>query len=133
MFAVVAAFRVRTPELIRRLTLIDSQLSGITWSDRFINNDMSLPNTGHPTFDRAALVTSATANGMGVALETTRLAERELSRGDLVISLRRRVRKVSRETHFLSSHEDEHSVEKVKRYWFWLLKAADLQNASLPD
>ncbi|HKR40609.1 MAG TPA: LysR substrate-binding domain-containing protein [Paraburkholderia sp.] len=120
-------------ELIKRLTLIDSQLSGITWSDWFVNNDMSLPNTARPSFDRAALVISAAVDGMGVALETTRLAERELSRGDLVILGDDEFVKLSHETHFFSSREDEGNVEKVKRFRLWLLKAAGLENASLPD
>ena len=120
-------------ELIKSLTLIDSQLSGITWSDWFVNNDMSLPNTARPSFDRAALVISAAVDGMGVALETTRLAERELSRGDLVILGDDEFVKLSRETHFFSSREDERNVEKVKRFRLWLLKAAGLENASLPD
>lgn len=120
-------------ELIKRLTLIDSQLSGITWSDWFINNDMSLPNTARPSFDRAALVISAAVDGMGVALETTRLAERELARGDLVILGNGEFVKLSRETHFFSARKDEHNVEKVKRFRLWLLKAAGLENPSLPD
>ncbi|VWB87352.1 LysR substrate-binding domain-containing protein [Burkholderia lata] len=117
-------------ELVRKLTLIDSQLSGIKWSDWFNLNNMSLPNRARPSFDRAALVLSAAVDGMGVALETTRLAERELSRGDLVILGEGEFVKLSRETHFLSYREDERDIDKVKRFRVWLFKAAGLENSS---
>ncbi|HKU00926.1 MAG TPA: LysR substrate-binding domain-containing protein [Paraburkholderia sp.] len=118
-------------EQIRKLTLIDSQLSSITWSDWFSHNDMNLPNRARPSFDRAALVLSAAVDGMGVALETTRLAERELCRGDLVIVGEDEFVKLSRETHFLSYREDERNVDKVKRFRLWLFKATGLENPSL--
>lgn len=119
--------------LIQELTLIDSQLSGITWSDWFRHNDMDLPNRARPSFDRAALVLSAAVDGMGVALETTRLAERELSRGDLVIVGESAFVKLSRETHFLSYRENEHEVDKVKRFRLWLFYAAGLEHSSVAD
>jgi DNA-binding transcriptional LysR family regulator len=112
--------------LIQELTLIDSQLSGITWPDWFRHNGISLPNRARPSFDRAALVLSAAVDGMGVALETTRLAERELSRGDLVIVGHDVFAQLSRETHFLSWHEDEQDADKVKRFRLWLCEAAGL-------
>ncbi|MFT0171429.1 LysR substrate-binding domain-containing protein [Paraburkholderia mimosarum] len=118
-------------ELIQKLTLIDSQLSGITWPDWFRLNDIPLPNTVRPSFDRAALVLLAAVDGMGVALETTRLAERELSRGDLVTVGDAEFVKLSRETHFFSYREDEREVDKVKRFRRWLFKTAGLENSSL--
>ncbi|HKR38620.1 MAG TPA: LysR substrate-binding domain-containing protein [Paraburkholderia sp.] len=118
-------------DLIQKITLIDSQLSGITWPDWFKLNDMPLPHSARPSFDRAALVLSAAVDGMGVALETTRLAERELSRGDLIIVGDAEFVKLSRETHFFSYREDEREVDKVKRFRLWLFKTACLENSSL--
>lgn len=120
-------------ELIQKLTLIDSQLSSITWPDWFNRNGMGLPNKVRPSFDRAALVLSAAVDGMGVALETTRLAERELSRGDLVVLGEAAFVKLYRETHFLSYRENERDVDKVQRFRLWLLKAAGLDSTPLAD
>jgi len=110
-------------ELINEVTLIDSQLSSITWSDWFAHNGMTLPNRPRPSFDRAALVLSAAVDGMGAALETTRLAERELARGDLVIMGDDEFIPMSRETHFLSYRADDGNTDKVKRFREWLYTA----------
>jgi DNA-binding transcriptional LysR family regulator len=115
-------------ELIGKLTLIDSQLSAITWSDWFINNGMNLPRSARPSFDRAALALSAAVDGMGVALETTRLAERELSRRDLVILGDDDFLPLRRQTHFLSFREDECDVDKVKRFRYWLCAEANIES-----
>jgi DNA-binding transcriptional LysR family regulator len=118
-------------ELIKKLTLIDSQLSAITWSDWFNHNGLTLPTRARPSFDRAALVLSAAVDGMGVALETTRLAERELSRGDLVIVGDGEFVDLNRETHFLSYRENEREVDKVKRFRLWLFNSVGLDNSFL--
>ncbi|MEK6417923.1 MAG: LysR substrate-binding domain-containing protein, partial [Burkholderia gladioli] len=108
-------------ELIRRLTLIDSQLSRIGWADWFAGNGLVLPSRARPSFDRAALALSAAVDGLGVALETTRLAERELSRGDLVVLGEGSFVPLHRATHFLSDREDERDTDKVRRFVDWLL------------
>jgi LysR family transcriptional regulator, glycine cleavage system transcriptional activator len=110
-------------ELIAELTLIESQLSRVTWSDWFARNDLEFPGRPRPSFDRAALVLSAAVDGLGVALETTRLAERELARGDLVELGPGHFKPLTRETHFLSYRLDERNLDKVKCFRHWLLGA----------
>ncbi|MGF6408495.1 LysR substrate-binding domain-containing protein [Paraburkholderia sp. MM5482-R1] len=117
---------VNVRDLINEVTLIDSQLSSITWSDWFSHNGMKLPDRPRPSFDRAALVLSAAVDGMGVALETTRLAERELARGDLVILGDSEFVPLSRETHFLSYRVDDGNTDKIKRFREWLYAAVGL-------
>lgn len=118
---------VTPDQLITELTLIDSQLSRITWSDWFAYNGIALPVRPRPSFDRAALVLSAAVDGMGVALETTRLAERELLRGDLVELGAGAFKPLARETHFLSYRESQRNVDKVRRFRGWLLAAVGLE------
>ncbi len=113
-------------DAIRRLTLIDSQLSRIGWADWFARNALALPSRARPSFDRAALALSAAVDGMGVALETTRLAERELSRGDLVLLGEDEFTPIARDTHFLGYRADERTVDKVRRFVGWLGRAAGL-------
>jgi LysR family glycine cleavage system transcriptional activator len=101
-------------------TLIDSQLSRVTWRDWFMQNGLEFPSRPRPSFDRGALAISAAVDGMGIALETTRLAERELSRGELVELGAERFTPFSRETHFLTYRASERHLDKVKLFRDWL-------------
>jgi DNA-binding transcriptional LysR family regulator len=114
-------------EQICALTLIDSPLSRVSWPDWFALNEIVLPGRPRPSFDRAALAISAAVDGMGVALESTRLAEREISRGDLIELGRDVFRPVDSETHFLSYRSNESQVLKVKCFQDWLFSKAGLE------
>jgi LysR family glycine cleavage system transcriptional activator len=105
---------------IADFTLIDSQLSRITWRDWFMLNGLPFPSRPRPSFDRGALAISAAVDGMGIALETTRLAERELSRGDLVEFGPGLFTAFDRETHFLTYRANERNLDKVKLFRDWL-------------
>jgi LysR family transcriptional regulator, glycine cleavage system transcriptional activator len=61
-------------EAIGRLVLIESQLSPVRWVDWFEGNGIAMPSRPRPSFDRAAMVVAAATDGLGVALESTRLA-----------------------------------------------------------
>lgn len=109
-------------DLIGELTLIDSQLSQVTWRDWFALNKLQLPQKPHQSFDRGALAISAAADGLGVALETVRFAEREIARGELIVAGDADFLAINRATHFLSQRTNERQVEKVKTFRDWLLK-----------
>jgi len=109
-------------ELISELTLIDSTVSQVTWRDWFAMNGLPMPARARPSFDRGALSVSAAVDGMGVALETTRFAERELARGDLVELGAMAFKHIDREMHFFSQRINEKQVDKVKRFKQWLLE-----------
>ncbi|SAL04342.1 DNA-binding transcriptional activator GcvA [Caballeronia calidae] len=119
-------------EFMASATLIDSQLSRVTWPEWFVLNNIPLPTQPRPSFDRAALVLSAAVDGMGIALESVRLAERELARGDLVELGADIFRPLARETHFLSYRMSDKNVEKVKgfRRWLWEKAGLDLDMVS---
>ncbi|CDY79268.1 Glycine cleavage system transcriptional activator [Caballeronia glathei] len=116
---------VPVAEQIGNLTLIDSQLSRVTWSDWFALNGLTLPVRARPSFDRAALAISAAVDGMGVALETIRLAERELARGELIELGAGVFKPLARETHFLSYRVNERNTDKVKCFCDWLWARTD--------
>lgn len=107
--------------LMASATLIDSPLSDISWRDWFALNGMTMPDSLHQSFDRGALSISAAVDGMGIALETTRFAERELARGDLVEVGRSVFKRIRREVHFLSVRSNERQVDKISRFRQWLL------------
>lgn len=111
-------------EAITELTLIDSQLSQVTWRDWFALNGLPMPQRPRQSFDRAALSISAAVDGMGVALESTRLAERELARGDLIEAGSSVFKQMDHEMHFLSLRTNEQHVDKIRRFRQWLLAQA---------
>lgn len=118
----------RTPirKQVQTLPLIDSQLSRVTWADWFGENGMVLPARPRASFDRGALAISAAVDGMGVALESMRLAEREFARGDLVEVGASEFKPVARETHFLSYRENEAHLHKVQTFAKWLFRELGL-------
>lgn len=115
-----------TQYLLSRLTLIDSQLSPVTWADWFSSNALELPGSPRPSYDRASLAISAAVDGLGVILESTRLARRELENGELVELGREEFLPCSREIHFVSYRASEGQVQKIEKFRNWLMvKSAD--------
>jgi len=106
--------------------LIDSQLSQVTWRDWFALNGLEMPQRAHQSFDRGALSISAAVDGMGVALESTRFAEKELARGDLIEVGPTVFKHLDREMHFFSQRINEKQVDKIKRFRKWLLEQVQL-------
>lgn len=78
------AERVRAPQDLLAHTLIESDNKRVRWPDWFAANALAAPEPRGPRFDRSFLSLSAAAEGLGVALESTRLAGRELASGRLV-------------------------------------------------
>ncbi|NPT61273.1 LysR family transcriptional regulator [Paraburkholderia sp. 5N] len=111
-------------QLVQQATLIDSPLSRVTWRDWFEANAMPMPERPRPSFDRAALAISAAVDGMGLVLESVRLAERELARGELVEIGRDRFVRFERETHFLSCRTTEINQPRLAAFRQWLLGQA---------
>ena len=105
---------------IQRLTLIDSQLSPVGWAEWFQLNGLALPQRPRPSFDRAAMAISAAADGMGVALESTRLAAREIERGELVVLGERSLQKIVRPVHFLSVRTTDRARAPVVAFVEWV-------------
>lgn len=65
-------------------TLIESDNKQVRWPAWFAANGLAAPAPRGPRFDRSFLSISAAMDGLGVALESTRLAEREIASGRLV-------------------------------------------------
>ena len=121
---------LRDEDRIATLPLIDSQLSHVTWRDWFALNELVLPSRPRLSFDRGALAISAAVDEMGVTLESVRLAERDLARGDLVEFGGGTFKPIARETHFLSERSNERHIEKVRLFREWLFAKAGLTESS---
>jgi DNA-binding transcriptional LysR family regulator len=73
-----------SPRDLYAQALIESDNKKVRWTDWFAANGLTAPESRGPRFDRSFLSISAAMDGLGVALESTRLAERELASGSLV-------------------------------------------------
>ena len=89
------------PRDLARFTLIDSKLNPVQWADWCKLNGLKLPARARPSFDRGSLAVAAAADGLGIALETSRFAEVELARGELIAIDGPAFRRIERATHFL--------------------------------
>lgn len=92
---------IRKPQDLLRHALIDSDNKQIRWPDWFAANGLSAPPPHGMRFDRSFLAISAAVNGLGIALESTRLAEREISQGQLVPILQGQAADIRYVGHFL--------------------------------
>jgi LysR family transcriptional regulator, glycine cleavage system transcriptional activator len=108
-------------QLVQQATLIDSSLSHFTWRDWFEANALPMPGRQRPSFDRSALAIAAAINGLGLVLESVRLVERELSRGELVEVGRDHFLRLEREVHFLSCRATEINQVKLAAFRQWVL------------
>lgn len=107
---------------IAKLTLIESKLNPVQWRDWFKENNLKMPDRPQPSFDRAALVLAAAVDGLGIALESVRFAERELAKGDLVIVGEGLYQSIERETHFFCYRTVDRSSQKIQQFHDWLLR-----------
>jgi LysR family transcriptional regulator, glycine cleavage system transcriptional activator len=82
------AANIRTARDLLRQTLIESEAKKVRWPAWFAANGLVAPEPRGPRFDRSFLSLSAAVEELGVALESTRLAERELASGRLVRPLK---------------------------------------------
>ena len=83
------ANQLRTATDLLNLILIHSDRKQVRWPDWFHANGIQPPSSpgSGMRFDRSFLAIAAAADGLGVALESTRLAERELASGRVVAPL----------------------------------------------
>ena len=105
------------------MTLIESEHNRVRWPSWFELNGRPCPTASGPRFDRSFLAILVATEGLGVALESTRLAQRELARGQLVQPLAG----TTKDVHFIAhrlvyprSGEREGSLRRFRR---WLLTA----------
>lgn len=101
--------------------LIDSQLNPVQWSDWCKLNGLKLPPNARPSFDRGSLAVAAAADGLGIALETTRFAESELARGELVAIDGPAFRRIERATHFLCYRKTDEARGPIAAFRGWLI------------
>lgn len=119
-----------TPELAQTITtpadlfnhvLIQTDSKQIQWSDWFTANNLIAPPPNGSRFDRSFLAIAVATQGLGVALESTRLAERELASGRLVMPLERTAIPVRYVGHNLVFPRHVRQRQPLRTFAEWLL------------
>jgi DNA-binding transcriptional LysR family regulator len=106
---------------IAQLPLIESAVSPIHWSDWFALQGWQRQSGKRMlSFDRAHLAISAATEGLGVVLESTRLAQHELAQGTL-IQLAQDLAPIERDLHVLLYRQVQSDRLHISAFRAWLL------------
>ena len=117
----VLATRISAPADLARLPLIQSEQKQIRWDDWLQANGAGAAGARPFRFDRSFLALSAAANGLGVALESTRLAADDLAAGRLVAPLAGKARDLTYVGHRLVLPRSRPQRRPVRQFVGWLL------------
>ena len=120
------ARKIRRIEDLYDQVLIDSDNKQVRWSAWFGVNGLEAPPPHGMRFDRSFLAISVAASGLGIALESTRLAERELREGRLVAPLAGRAHDVRYVGHSLVYPRFLRQRQIVKVFAEWILRELNL-------
>ncbi|WP_414157882.1 hypothetical protein [Pseudomonas sp. BNK-15] len=80
---------------------MQSNGQSVQWKGWFAANNLVVPSSFGLAFDRSSMCIAAAVGGLGVVLESTLLAERELALGKLVCPLRGSTDSVRYVGHYL--------------------------------
>ncbi|MGY2051830.1 LysR substrate-binding domain-containing protein [Methylobacterium sp. JK268] len=114
------AARIRAPADLLGEVLIQSDNKLVRWPLWFARNDLPAPRPLGVRFDRSFLAIAAAADGLGVALESTLLAEREIASGRLVAPLRGLARDVAYVGHHLVFPASTQRRAPLRTFARWL-------------
>jgi DNA-binding transcriptional LysR family regulator len=122
--AFIAAHHLKRPADLAQVPLIQSNVNVVQWSDWFSQfTHQRAPERLALRFDRAQMSLEAAAQGLGVALESTSIAERYLSQGSLkpVFGLAKSVRVKAHFAVYPARHAKRAPVEA---FLTWLHREA---------
>lgn len=106
---------------IAQMPLIELALNPVRWTDWFaLQGAEPLTARRILSFDRAYLGISAAVDGLGIVLESTRLARQELERGALM-RLGHDLRPVERDLHVLLYRQVQSEQKRISAFRAWLL------------
>lgn len=118
--AFIREHRLKRPEQLLELPLIQSNISVVQWPDWFsAQTDLRAPERFAVRFDRAQMALDAATQGLGVALESATIAGQHLSEGKLrpVFGLDKAVRL---KAHFAVYPERHARRPAVEAFLAWL-------------
>lgn len=112
------------PADLIQFTLIDSKLNPVQWTDWCKANGLVLADSARPSFDRGSLAIAAAVDGLGIALESRRFAERELAEGTLVVIDGPTFKSIQHENHFFCYRRADHNCQRITVFRDWLYAEA---------
>jgi DNA-binding transcriptional LysR family regulator len=115
------AERIRSVQDLYANPLIQSDGQSVQWKGWFGANKLRVPGEYALAFDRSGMAIAAAVDGLGVVLESTLLAERELASGQLVAPLRETTTSVRYVGHYLVHPRSHHQHAALTRFKRWLL------------
>jgi LysR family glycine cleavage system transcriptional activator len=121
------ATTIKTPHDLLTHTLIESDNKKVRWPAWFAANGLAAPLPRGPRFDRSFLSLSAAADQLGVALESTLLAEREIASGRLVRPLEGRCEDVFYTGHWLVFPRNKRYTRSLVMFLTWLMKCLGIE------
>lgn len=122
--ALKARLQIRTPEDLLAQDLILSEVTLVQWSHWFAAHGVPVgPSSYCLAFDRTSMVLEAAMQGLGVALDSDRIAEAALRRGDLVPVFEDRKGMPVRAHHLVYPRAHER-WERVMHFTHWLREEA---------
>ena len=124
------AGRIRAPADLLALDLIESEHKRVRWNAWFAANGLRPPSPRGNRFDRSFMAIAAAADGMGVTLESTRLAERELASGALIAPLAGRAEDVTYVGHSLVCPPQAKPRRAVRLFIAWISRELGIDPAT---
>lgn len=121
---------IRKPDDLLRHALIDSDNKKVRWPDWFAANGLTASPAHGMRFDRSFLAISAAVSGIGIALESTRLAEREIANGSLVAILAGKAKDVRYVGHFLVFPRLALRRQTLRVFTEWIKKELNIDTIS---
>lgn len=115
------ADRLRSIDDLRAAKLIESDNKRVRWAAWFEANGIGSQTPRGSRFDRSFMAIAAAVDGLGVALESTRLAERELANGMLVAPFSGHAQDVRYVGHFLVFPRVAMPRRAVRYFANWLI------------
>ncbi len=108
---------------LHQVPLIRSMIKTVSWTDWFRANGGAAPPPQSIRFDRSFMAIAAAVDGMGVCLESVRLAERDLAAGRLVQPFAGRSVALVEANHFLVYPHRNEERPVIRAFRDWLLAA----------
>jgi DNA-binding transcriptional LysR family regulator len=119
---------IESPTDLLRHPLIQSDNKQVRWPAWFALNGIAVPSTSRGLrFDRSFLAIAVAADGLGIALESTLLAEREISRGRLVAPLSGRSQDIRYVGHHLVYPPPFERRVQLRLFAQWLARELDME------
>jgi len=114
------ARKIRKPKDLFSQVLIRSEVKQVQWHQWFVANGLESPAIHGMRLDRSFLAIAMASSGLGVTLESTRLAEREIATGRLIAPLAGRSVDIRYVGHHLVFPRSSRERRAVRAFTAWI-------------